>query len=710
MMRLVQNNFNAGLLSPSVMGRTDLNKYPNGLEVCTNWVPQVQGGIKTRPGMKLIGAAPGSGAGGVLGRFIPFNFNSVQSYVLLFQDDTMYILKDGGFVVYPVGDPNAGEIVEIVSPFGAEAVDELRYTQIFDTMYLVHPDYPRYKLQRTDHHDWTFTAVTDSRPASPTFSSVVYSETPGASTTTVRYCVTSVDGETGAEGFGAFSSPVTVDRVWPAGATVAIDLYNTESISGFHRVYKSIANGAFGFIGEMANIPFGFSQFVDDNIAPGATAPPSAGVAFSATGDRPGAVGMFEQRMFYGGTDNQPQTVWGSETSRLDSFNTRQSGLLDTDSVEFTIFSELSERVLHFVSLEKMLVFTSESEKIMDAGANADGITPTSVRVRTRSRHGASSLRPLVVGNEVLFVQRERTRILNMFYSLEADGYDTDDLNMLNPELFSETNPIYKWCYDPNAKVIWVVTSEGQLMSLTYDRRQQVWAWAEHETNGRVYDVARIPESQGSGVYLLTTRQTAAQVIAGTSTTYVERMTYRSERLSFCMDSYLIYYGSATTTVSGLDHIAGREVSLIGKQSAFGDFDIFPNTTVSATGEVEFPVPVVYAAVGLPFTCTMRPVKPVLQGQGQTSVGAFKLVNKAHIEVIDTRGLKISVPNGDKKVPVEVKPRTTEAYGSPSELQTGRIDLTLFGSWSRDGQVEITQEYPLPAHITSLVSEVEFED
>src|SRR5689334_9373645 len=40
----------------------------------------------------------------------------------------------------------------------------------------------------------------------------------------------------------------------------------------------------------------------------------------------------------------------------------------------------------------------------------------------------------------------------------------------------------------------WVVRSDGQLVSLTYHKKEDVWAWARHPmTNGAVIDLAVIP-------------------------------------------------------------------------------------------------------------------------------------------------------------------------------------------------------------------------
>jgi len=450
MMRTIQNSFNSGLLSPTILGRTDIDKYRNGLEICDNFIPQVQGGAKTRQGLEYIGAYP---TGNDV-RLIPFVFNSEQSYMLVFTNLSMRVIKGGGFVVYPPGHASAGQIVEITTPYTLAQIQELRFTQIFDTMYFTHPSVTRRKLQRVDHHVWTWSAVSDARPVAPDSASGAYTGTLGASTKTWYYAVTSVDAE-GRESTPVFTGGVAVNDPWDAGERVQVSVFfpSGNGVSEM-KLYKSRSGLDFGYV-EIAGKSFSstIGGINDDNIQPGVMGvPKGATINFGTSGNYPLAVGMYQQRMFLGGHNNGPQTVIASQTAQLDQFD-ENSPLLDTDALNFTLFSEMSERIMHFVSMDKLIVLTSESEKILSAGGNSPAITPTSVDVRTRSRHGTTAVRPLVIGNEVLFVAKGGRRVMNLFYSLEADGYDVDELMTLNPDIFAGKQ-ITSWAYNKNDKII----------------------------------------------------------------------------------------------------------------------------------------------------------------------------------------------------------------------------------------------------------------
>ena len=93
-----QNNFTAGVMSPGVHARTDLQKYGSGCKRIVNGIVHAHGGISNRPGTYFIDEVAGAGC------LIPFTYSVTQTYVLLFfKPETgdfakMRIYKDGGAV------------------------------------------------------------------------------------------------------------------------------------------------------------------------------------------------------------------------------------------------------------------------------------------------------------------------------------------------------------------------------------------------------------------------------------------------------------------------------------------------------------------------------------------------------------------------------------------------------------------------------------
>jgi hypothetical protein len=77
----------------------------------------------------------------------------------------VWIVKEIDFTVYPdapADDPDhwvADPGLEIVTPYSSDEVLDLQFAQSADVMYLVHPDYPPYKLSRSSHTNWTIEEI-----------------------------------------------------------------------------------------------------------------------------------------------------------------------------------------------------------------------------------------------------------------------------------------------------------------------------------------------------------------------------------------------------------------------------------------------------------------------------------------------------------------------------------------------------------------------
>ncbi len=95
---VIQPSFGKGELSPSLYARTDLAAYHVGAKRLRNCFVLPQGGASNRPGTMFVGRCKDS-AHPV--RLIPFQFSTVQTYVLEFGHLYMRVVMDGGYVLEP---------------------------------------------------------------------------------------------------------------------------------------------------------------------------------------------------------------------------------------------------------------------------------------------------------------------------------------------------------------------------------------------------------------------------------------------------------------------------------------------------------------------------------------------------------------------------------------------------------------------------------
>ena len=600
MPRVIQPSFAAGELAPSLAGRVDLAKYMVGAALLENFFVHRHGGVSNRPGTVYVAAALGPG------RLIPFEFSTVQTYMLEFTALKMRIIKDGALVIYPVGHPSAGTVVEIVSPFAYADLALLNFVQSADTLFFAHPSYPPQKLVRTDHHLWTFSELAFApTTAAPVSVDADYSKSPGSTTRVIQYEVSEV-GDNGDESLPSAAVSETIDSPWASGARVNLkwnplvlsgtwkwaasgsgtsEYYLTTTADGdpaiaepaavwankvaltagdlgtlaagtwgwgdndtlgFDTLYVRLSDStdpdtkadyyvqfmagvsfniykeSRGYFGWILNVPQPWA--VDDYIGEATdSGPQTFANPFAGENDYPGSVAIFEQRLVFARTNNKPTTVWTSRSGQLVNFGV-SSPLADNDAITATLASRTMDAIRHMVPVDKLLLLTAGSEWNVGHGDSSEALTPSSIQFRVQGYRGCDYTPPLVIGDTVLFVERNGGVVRElMAQSPYQQMAPAADLTIMVPHMF-EGRSVVAWAYQAHPdSLVWVVMSDGALLAFTYLKEQEVWAWTRHTTAGDVESVACLPGDTTDDLYFIVKR-----TVGGVAVRYLERLAARS--------------------------------------------------------------------------------------------------------------------------------------------------------------------------------------
>jgi hypothetical protein len=262
-------SFAAGELSPSLFARVDLAKWHSGAALLENFFVDYRGGVTNRAGTKYLGDSLDASKPS---RLIGFVFSSTQSYVLVFDNLKMRVIKDGAFVV-----DDSGNHYTIDTPYVGSDLALLKFAQSADVMTLVHPTYAPRNLTRVDHDDWQLSLIsfvpTSSRPAN-----VVATPSIPTGTTTYRYVVTAVAANGVTESLPSdpadAANSETMSTTAGAHQMIAWDAVQGAQLYNVYRqpeVDQGIPSDGqfFGFIGTSSD-----TGFVDANISPDFTRTP----------------------------------------------------------------------------------------------------------------------------------------------------------------------------------------------------------------------------------------------------------------------------------------------------------------------------------------------------------------------------------------------------------------------------------------------------
>ncbi len=654
---LALTSFVSGELGDKLSGRTDFAKYASGAKQLTNFLVHPQGAATRRVGTQFISEVKDSSK---KTRLIPFEFSTVQTYVLEFGNLYMRVYKDKGQVL------SGGSAFEISTPYLEAELFEIKFAQSADVMYICHPNHDARKLSRTGHTSWSLDQIefTDGPylVANTSATTMTPSGTTGNITITASastFASTDVDRlinfSNGYAKITAFNSATNVD------ATVRDDFDNTSAVT----------NWKLG--------------------------------AFSDTTGHPSTVSFFEQRLVFAGTTNEPQTLYFSKSGDYENMTT---GTAADDAMVYTIASNQVNRIRYLKSVRTLIVGTTGGEFTVSADGTNAAVTPTNVTIQKQSSYGTADVDAVTAGNATLFLQKAKRKIRELSYNFDSDGYVAPDLTILNDIVTKSGINEMAYQQEPDS-ILWCVRDDGIFAGLTYQRSENVVAWHQHKLGGTfgAGDSATgygVVESVASISGELTEDQLwviVKRTINGATKRYVECFAdfdfdeTTSTDFRF-LDSHLTYSGGATTTLSGLSHLEGQVVSILADGATHAD------KTVSS-GSITLDRSVTSAVVGLNYDSVLQTMRIEGGAAEGTAQGKTKRISKVVLRLFETVGAKV----GPSLTSLETIPfrTTSSALGSPVDtLVAGDKEIEFRDDYNTDGFIFVKQDQPLPLSVLAI--------
>jgi hypothetical protein len=677
--RTHNRSFGGGEMTPEFFGMIADPKFQTGLAKCRNFLVKPHGPVENRPGTEFVREVKNSNN---LTRTIPFVYGFGQSLVIEFSVGVFRFHAEGATIL------SGGSPYEVAHTYTVDELFEVTYAQSGDIVKLAHRNHPRRELRRTSATSWSLVALTvGPELAAPTGTggSATPGTTPGTPYNT-DYVVTAVTIE-GDESLQ--SATVTIsNNLYDDGAYNTIT-WSARTGAERYNVYKK-QNGLFGYIGQTTAL-----TFRDENIAPDlGTTPPLDIQLFDAADDYPGAVAYQDQRAVWAGTNNEPQNVWMTQAGSEDNFN-YSIPAKDADSIQFKIASRENNAILHLVPMADLIACTPAALWRI-SGGSSDVITPTSLLAREQTFVGSAQVKPIKVGNNLIYVASRGGHLREFGFDGDRNGYISGDVSIRAPHLFDTSTIRSMTLQQAPYPVIWAVTTSGLLIGLTYIPEQQIAAFHWHDTQGYFEDATTIYE-QGRDVTYVVVRR----VINGVTKRFIERFADRAfaeQADQYFVDCGYTYRGGATNSVSGLTWLANQEVSIL------ADGAVVAPQTVSAGGVLTLPndIEAQVITVGLGYESDLQslPMSIETQGYGQ---GMPKNINDATLRVYRSAGIFVG-PTFEELT--EAKLRTNEPLGTPTDLKTGTVEVVLEPGWDSDGQFCVRQADPVALTILSMTLDV----
>ena len=411
----------------------------------------------------------------------------------------------------------------------------------------------------------------------------------------------------------------------------------------------------------------------------------------------PGALGLFEQRRWFAGTNERPLGIFATKSGTTDEMSRHYPTQNVDDCIVVQAETRDANRILHLVPLQDLVMFTGTAEWRISA-SDGGAITPTNISVKPQSYYGSTEVQPVIASNQCLYCTARGGHIREMGYSRDVYGYLSSDISVRATHLF-DSYKIDDMCYmkAPFPRLV-CVSSGGFIANCTYMPEQSLRAWSRFTTDGTFESCASIPEGGDDGedsLYVVVRR-----IVQGQEVRYVERMGVIEDNsvMALGLDSCLSgVFETPQSTVAGLNHLEGKTVCAQCDGQAVYDL-------VVKDGQVSLPFPALQIVVGLQVDYLVKTLPFITQMQGYGK-GRIKNVGKIYLQIIHEGALEVGPTNGQM---VKVNTSFLNRYSDePSEPELREVSCVVRGKWDELGQMLIHHTDFKPIEITSWAADVE---
>ena len=651
------SSFTAGEVSPRMEGRVTLETYREGLADMTNLLVMPQGGVTRRPGTEYLGEIKNSAQSA---RLIPFQFKTTDTYILEFGDQVMRVFRNG--------------------------------------------------LQVIDATDKTITGVTQADPGVITSNSHGFSngdeiyidsvagmtELNGrncrvANATTNTFTLTNLFGDAiDTTDFTAYTSGGTATEIYNIATPYAVaDLPALRFVQSADTMFIVHPSYAIRTLTRSADNNWTFAT-------PTITGTPDPALN-TGTDNYPSVVTFFEQRLVYGATNNNPQTLWFSKNGDYSNFT---AGTGADDALIYTIASNQVNAIRYLSATRVLTIGTTGGEYVLTA--TSDGpITPTTTLIRKYSNYGSAAIEPVQVADVTLFVQRGGRKVREFRYvgDINVAAYQAPDITIVAEHITAGGLSAFAYQQEPDG-VIWAIRADGSLIGVTYRREEEVVAWHKHVIGGEfdggqaiVESIATLPSDTGEDELYMIVKRT----INGVTKRYVELMRPFDfggvTTGAFFVDSGLRYDGSAIGSLKGLYHLEGETVTVLANGASHPD-------RVVADGGVSLAYSSTTAAIGYGYTSSMQTMRIESGSADGTSQGKPKRIHAITLRLHETVGIEVgNSPSENDRIFFR---DSSMAMDQAVPLFTGDKDIEFPGGYDEDDRLYIRQTQPLPMSVLAL--------
>lgn len=409
-------------------------------------------------------------------------------------------------------------------------------------------------------------------------------------------------------------------------------------------------------------------------------------------------------RLVFARTYREPNRLWMSQVGNYVNFT---GDTLADSAISAKLHigggnGSVTGNAISFITNRKGLVIGSWAEigRFLPMQENSP-LAPDNKQYLGEINPGADDFPPIQINDVIVFVRRGRENILELSYSYATDGYVAPDMTILRPEILREGNGLRQMAFvELPFPVIYCVRNDGVIATFTYNRAENVTAWARQVTDGEFLSVAVLPKENGYD-------EVFAAVRRGDKV-FLEKFDKRNDaRQNSCvwMDCCSVITNEAdgdevknTIEELTISRFSGKKVGV----KADGDFY---TVDVAESGEIHLREPAEVVEIGLPYEAHIRTLPLEMMNGTESSLDVKKRISKVYFKFQNTLGGLVS--SSDHPEMKLVFRDMKDLNDGPQPVKSGTFDVSLPDRWTYEKDISITQNQPYPMTVLAMICELE---
>lgn len=420
--------------------------------------------------------------------------------------------------------------------------------------------------------------------------------------------------------------------------------------------------------------------------------------SFSAKRGYPAAVTVHQNRLVFGGTLDQPDTLFFSKIGSFYNFDVGEA--LDNEAIVATAATGTVNSIRHLVSNRDLQIFTNSSEFYVPTFENK-AITPTNLQIKKQTPYGSSFVNPVEIDGATVFVQSNGRIVREYIFTDSEQAYSASPVSSIASHIIDTpkySTVAHSGFNQPDSYAAFT-NDDGTLALFSSNRTERRASWTKLTVEGgRFSSLASVGDRMFANVYDAFNKLHLCEFTADVGLDNYVYNPISSNKIS--VDG--VYVENNVLDVILVDNL-NQFQTYVGQLTVAADatVDVSAYTEDIVVNGVTVNSPYVRGYAGKQFNSKIvtNEIDASL-GNGPVT-GEIRGIGKVTLDLKNAESLKVntkSVSIGSKLMPENTNFTTLDGI-------TGKKEVKMTG-FTRSPRVTIEQDAPLPLQVNGLVVEL----